>query len=253
MHIYRPTGRQHVDLTGKFPTKSVRGYEYAMVFYAEDPNYIHAEPVAGKSAGAILKAFKDAHTFFTERGVPTSYLRLDNEASNELRSYCRKADIKMEFCPPGNHRANKAERCIRTFKNHFIAILCAADPDFPLDQWDLLLPSAEMTLNMLRSSALNPSLSAWEQVQGPYDYAAHPIHPPGIKVVVFHDVEERKTWAPHGMTGYYVGQALDHYRCHRAYLPDTRGVRVTDTVSWHPHGLIEGATDPRSDGCVAAY
>jgi hypothetical protein len=34
----------------------------------------------------------------------------------------------------------------------------------------LLLPQAELTLNLLQQSALNPKISAWEYFHGPFDF-----------------------------------------------------------------------------------
>jgi hypothetical protein len=68
------------------------------------------------------------------------------------------------------HRRNRAERAIRTFKDHFLAILAGVDPKFPAYLWDLLLPQAELTLNLLRQSLINPQISAWEFFQGPFDF-----------------------------------------------------------------------------------
>jgi hypothetical protein len=60
--------------------------------------------------------------------------------------------------PPGLHRRNAAERAIRTVQNHFIAGLCSVDPNFPIHLWDRLVPQAEISLNLLRGSWINPKL-----------------------------------------------------------------------------------------------
>jgi hypothetical protein len=72
------------------------------------------------------------------------------------------------------HRRNRAERAIRTFKNHFLAILAGVDKSFPPYLWDLLLPQAELTLNLLRQSAINPKILAWEFFNGPSIPTKHP-------------------------------------------------------------------------------
>jgi hypothetical protein len=71
--------------------------------------------------------------------------------------------------PPGIHRRNAAERAIRTFKNHFIAGLCSVDQHYPLHLWDKLLPQAELTLNLLRGSRLNPTVSTHAQMHGAFE------------------------------------------------------------------------------------
>ena len=45
--------------------------------------------------------------------------------------------------------ANRAERVMRTWKNHFIATLATASLKFPLTQWDRLIQHAHITLNCL--------------------------------------------------------------------------------------------------------
>ena len=50
---------------------------------------------------------------------------------------------------PHVHCCNRAEHAIRTFKDHFIAILAGIDKTFPKSLWDLLLPQAEITVNLL--------------------------------------------------------------------------------------------------------
>ena len=37
----------------------------------------------------------------------------------------------FQLVPPEMHRQNRAERAIRTFKDHFLAILAGVDPAFP--------------------------------------------------------------------------------------------------------------------------
>jgi hypothetical protein len=57
------------------------------------------------------------------------------------------------------HRRNAAERTIRKFKSHFIAGLATTDKKFPMKLWVHLLEQAQLTLNLLRQSQLNPHLA----------------------------------------------------------------------------------------------
>jgi hypothetical protein len=132
------------------------------------------------------------------------------------------------------HRANAAERAIRTFKNHFIAGLCSTDKLFPLNLWDQLLPQAEITLNLLRTSRINPKLSAYTQISGAFDYNATPLAPPGTKIVIHEKPSVRGSWAPHGLDGWYIGPALEHYQCYRVHVNNTNAERIGDTVEFFP-------------------
>ncbi len=125
-----------------------------------------------------------------------------------------------------NHRVNKAECAIQTFKAHFISALATTDSNFPLQLWDQLTPQVETTLNMLCLSWINPSMSAYEAVHGPYDWNCFPLAPPGCKAVIYKASESRGSWASHSTDAWYVGPLLDHYQCNHYFVPDTHAFRV---------------------------
>ena len=108
------------------------------------------------------------------------------------------------------------------------------DKNFPLHLWCHLLDQAELTLNMLRTSRINPNLSAHEQLHGIHDFNATPLAPPGTKCIAHEKSSQCGTWAPHGQHGWYVGAAPEHYRCYQIYIPKTQGTRVCDTVEFFP-------------------
>jgi hypothetical protein len=84
-----------------------------------------------------------------------------------------------ELVPPDNHRSNRAERAIQTFKRHFISILSGADNKFPLSLWCALLEQTELTVNILRQSNVTPKISAFAHVHGQHDYMKKPFAPIG--------------------------------------------------------------------------
>ena len=105
------------------------------------------------------------------------YHALDNEASNELKSYFDSIHVAYQCFPEGQHRANPAERAIQTFKAHFISGLCTVDASFPLTEWDELNDASELALNLVRASNRNPHVSAWEDVRGKFDFTRTPLAP----------------------------------------------------------------------------
>ena len=237
----------HADLTGQFPVRSVSGNEYVLLAYVEDYNYVVPFPVRDRAAGTLAAAFRQFLVWCADKGLQPNVLHLDNEVSAEVRDVLRGQGVSLQLCPPGSHRANTAERCIRTFKNHCVATLAAADPNFPLELWDQLLPQLELTVNLLRGSRSNPDVSAWNQVHGPFDFNAHPFAPPGTKVVAYSDAESRQSWAPHGVDAFYLGPALGHYRSYEVWVPQTRAKRVTDTVAWFPSEVAMPGPSPLLD------
>jgi hypothetical protein len=185
------------------------------VAYDYDSNYIHAEPMKSKSGTEILAAYKRVHKIFCDAGLRPQLQRLDNKCSGPLKAYMTADDVDFQLVPPHVHRRNAAKRAIRTFKNNFIAGLCSTDKDFPLHLWDRLLPQAILSLNLLRSSRLNPRLSAWAQVNGAFNFNRTPVAPLGIRVLVHESPDGRTSWAPHTVDGWYIGPASDSYRCYR--------------------------------------
>ena len=146
---------------------------------------------------------------------------LNNECPGGLKTFLSDSNVKFQLIPSYLHRTNVAERAIQTYKDHLIAGLSSCDPNFPLHLWYRLIPHATLTLNLLRPFRLNPRLSAEAQLNGAFDFNCTPLAPPGTRFVVHKTPDNRRTWAPHGVDGWYFGPAPDHYRCHSVYIPRT--------------------------------
>ena len=223
------------DLTGRFPQRSSRGNEYILVGYHSDGNYIHGIPVKNRTASVLTHAWEKLHRIFSKVGTAPSVWVLDNEISADLITAFTKQTTEYQLVPPHSHRRNQAERAIQTYKNHFKAGLASMDPQFPLSEWDRVIPQANITLNLLRAARSNPNLSAHAYIHGTFNFAATPLAPPGTKVVVYLDNTQRGTWDLNGEPGWYVGPAMKHYRCVSCYFPRTRTTRICDTVAFFPH------------------
>jgi hypothetical protein len=136
-----------------------------------------------RSAYECLKAYEHMYQELTSRGFTPKLQTLDNEASVSLKSFFTENDVVYQVIPPHCHRRNAAERAIHTFKEHFVSGLASVEPDFPLHLWDRLLPQAEMTLNLLRTSRQHPHLSAAAHYHGMVDYSKTAFAPPGCKII----------------------------------------------------------------------
>jgi hypothetical protein len=53
-------------------------------------------------------------------------------------------------------------------------------------------------------------------------------------MLAFDGPDERNSWAPHGEEAFYVGPAMNRYRCYEVHGSKTKRSRITDTLSWHP-------------------
>ena len=224
----------YTDQTGRLPVPSTTGNNYLLIAYDYDSNNILLRPIKNMTAEALTEAIAEVHHTLTLGGCKPKFHRLDNECPTKVKEYFERREVKYQLAPPNDHRTNAAERAIRTAKNHLIAGWWSMDKAFPLQLWDKTIPHAELTLNLLRGSRINPNLSAWEQLHGRYDFNATPIAPPGIKVLAHAKSIVRQTWDTHAFEAWYTGPALEHYRCHTVWAIKTRQSRIVNQLVWFP-------------------
>ena len=106
---------------------------------------------------------------------------MDNQATKHIKKYLTKNECKFQLVEPHNHRINTAEQANQTFKDAFISALAMTDSNFPLQLWDKLTPQVRDTLNLLRTSRIDPSKSAYEILNGPYNWNRYPLPPPWMQ------------------------------------------------------------------------
>jgi hypothetical protein len=226
------------DTTANYPKTNI----HFLVMFAEQLNYVKVIALKDHTGPTYLRAYKEAIAQFENTNPNVSYCPtmefMDNVLFTEHRDYLRKKGIEVQLVPPGSHRANKAERAIQSFKKTLIAALATADPDFPIDALYYIDEHLEICINLLRQSHENRLLSAWEQLNGiPYDINRWPLIPFGAKGLVYENAADRPlgTFGPHGVVGFYIGTSHDHFGCYKMYIPQTKAVRITNSVYWLPH------------------
>ena len=238
------------DAAGRFPIQSITKNEYMLVSYFK--GYIHVEAMPSRHHTSYINAYQRTFDHWKKYGPLPGIIRLDNETSHQLQAFVEVVST-FQYFPPGNHRANRAERAIRTWKNHFLATIATASKDFPMRHWDKLIPAAEVTLNCLLPWHPDPSISAYHGLTGsPFDFRAHPMGPAGTKILIHDKPDKRQTWQMHGTPGFYLGPALSHYRVHRCLSTDTNSERDTDTIAWFPDALTPPAPLSTTEALHAA-
>jgi hypothetical protein len=157
---------------------SKEGNKYNMVLYEYDKNAILAEPIKNRTSPELPREFQAMEKKLTARELRPKLMKLDNEASQFLKSYLHNNNIAFQLVPPYSHRRNSAERAIRSLEDHLIAGISLTEKAFPMHLWDILLHQAVITLDMLHISWINPKLSASTHIDGQYDYNREPMAPP---------------------------------------------------------------------------
>ncbi len=244
------SGVVYHDLTGSFPFMSYDGSICFFVLFHYESNAILATPIAGLDDVSIFKAYRKYFEELTGKGFKPRLNVMDNQATKHIKKYLTEQDCKLQVVEPHNHRVNAAERAIQTFKAAFIAALATINSDFPLQLWDRLTPQVQTTLNMLRSSRIDPTKSAHEILYGPYDWNRYPLAPLGCKAVVYKDGDTRRSWALRGVDAFYLGPALDHYRCNHFYIPETRAYRISGSAKLFPQHCQLPTLTPHQHFCA---
>jgi hypothetical protein len=223
------TGTMYTDLTGAFPVRSFKNMQFIFVAYVYDLNAIIIRLMPTRTDAAFIAAFTDVFDILRARNYQPALNVMDNECLKAVEWHIRSNKLDIQLVPPHNHRVNAAEQAIGTFKEHFVAALTTVDVNCPLQLWDEFLPQVKLTLNLLRFSRRNLLVSANHELYGPFNFTKTPLTPLGTKALVYNNPAIRASWAPHATDRYYVGPAVNHYRCLRFYIPTTRRFRFADT------------------------
>ena len=171
-------GITYSDQTGRFPYQSSRGNKYIFVAYNYDANAFLLHLLKNRESKSLVEAWQTCHNRLTKNGHQVQLHILDNEISEDFVEALDTATIKYQRVAPGMHRVNTAERAIRVCKNHILSGLALCHKDYPIREWDRLIPQAELTINLLRNSRVNPSLSACAYLFGMHDFNKVPLAPP---------------------------------------------------------------------------
>ncbi len=163
------SGIVYHNLTGPFPCVSLDSSVCFFVLYHYELNSILTKPITGLDDRTIFVAYKMQLGKLNKRGFKVKLNVMDNQATKFIKQFLVKQDFKLQLVKPHNHRVNTAKHVIQTFKDAFIAALATTDSNFPLQLWDRLTPQVMNTLNMMRASCVNPAISTYEALNGPYD------------------------------------------------------------------------------------
>ncbi len=127
---------------------------------------------------------------------------------------------------------------IRHFKNQFLSILAGVNAVFLPYLWDLLLPQAKLTVNLLRQATINPKISTWEYFNGLFDFNKTPSATVGCRVLIHAKSAMCQSWDYRAKHGFYIGPALDHYRCYELVKSETKQKVISNTVKFR-HAYLQ--------------
>jgi hypothetical protein len=104
---------------------------------------------------------------------------------------------------------------------------------------------------MLWPAGMTPSVPAYAYLLGQHDHNANPFAPLRCKVEAHVTPGARETWAPHTASGYYIGNAWEHYCCHEVYISNTKSICTCLTV-FFKHKYLNMPSLTPSDALIHA-
>ncbi|KAL7503953.1 hypothetical protein ACHAXN_001668, partial [Cyclotella atomus] len=201
-------GTTYTDLTGQFPTMSMENKQYIFVaYYDYTTNAIIVRAITDRESTTIVNAFDDVFTYLENKGFKPRFNVMDNEASNAITKYLQAKTSNGNLSLQMN-----------------TATTLGQTPS----------PSARLSLNMLRTSRIDPTKSAYEVLEGPHDFNRHPWAPPGCRAIIHEPANTRSSWGPRGTGAWYIPPAMDHYRSYLFYVPKTRAYRISASAQFFP-------------------
>jgi hypothetical protein len=126
------------------------------------------------------------------------------------------------------------------------------DSNFPIQLWDKFTRQVQDTLNLMRTSRVNPNILAYSALKGSYDGNRYPLAPLGCKAAVYEDGNTHGFWASRGVNGWYLGPSKDHYRCNLYFIPKTRAYRTSGSTELFPQHCQLPCLTPKQRFCALA-
>jgi hypothetical protein len=229
------TGVLYSNLTVTFPFMSLKGTNVCfLIVYRYKTNSILALPIANFNNESILAMYHQQFELLESKGHKIKLNVMDNQASQVIKRFLTQNNCDLMLVESNNHCVNSAKRAIQTFKAHFISALATTDSKFPLQLWDRLTQQVETTLNMLCPSRLDPTMSAYKALHGPYDWNRFPLAPPECKPVIYKTPETRGSWGSRSTNAWYISPSLDHYHCKHDLIPETCAYRISGLAELFP-------------------
>ena len=127
------------------------------------------------------------------------------------------------FVESYNHQANAAKHGWKATKNHTITTLRRIDPECPVQLWDRFVPQIEATLNIIQTSRIKTTKSAYKALSGrKFDWNRAPLAPVGHQLLTCLDLAHFLTLAPHTINTFTLGFTRNHHRLLRCWNKITK-------------------------------
>ena len=183
-----------------------------LITYSCDDNAILARSLKIKIRQDLTTVIEETHNHLENRGCRPKFQAIDNEISNQLTKMLQGIKIKIHHALPHCCQRNAVEIAMRTFKNHFITVVCMTHSQFTMKLWCSFLHQAEMTLNMTRPHRHNPLILTYVSLEGDLNFSDTPLAHVGSIAIARISPSLRTSWAPCGIKAWVIGTTMTHCR-----------------------------------------
>ena len=159
-------------------------------------NAILLRSIKTQEDAIIISAFKSVYAKLKEKGHKPTLHVIANECSCVVKTYIASKKISIQIVAPDDHKVNAWEPVVKSTKYPVISTIATADESCPLQLRSGFLLQIQQTLNMLRTSQQNNSLTADKELSGPFDWHVTPMAPLGNSAAVFIAPDNREMYAP---------------------------------------------------------
>ena len=115
----------------------------------------------GRTDKDMVEVFQDIYSYLRERDLTPALHVMDNGCSKAIKTFIQKEKVDIQLMEQHNHRVNAAEPAVKAAKYHTIAGLVTVDINCPLRLWCKLVAQIQDTMNMVRTSRRNSTISAY--------------------------------------------------------------------------------------------
>ena len=186
--------------------------EYIFVAYIYKCNSILMRPMKSRKDEHMVQVFEDIYSYLCDRNLSPSLHIMDNECLKAIHKFIKKEKMNIQLVELHNCRMNAAKPTVKAVKCHTISALATVHPTCPLRLWCKFDPQIQDTLIVMHTARRNSNISAYEDMEGAFDWNKTPLDPLGGKSVVYAELDERPLWRPHAGHTFYIGRAPLHYR-----------------------------------------
>ena len=109
-----------------------------------------------------------------------------------------------------------------------------ANPYFPKNTWGLIIPKLIIIIKLLQPSRFNPVISAYNQINGIFNYNRTPLAIIGGLVGIYNRLNNHGSWDYNTTEALYIGPVMQRYWNYTCYVPANNSKQISNTVAFPP-------------------